>query len=77
MADELVGVDLKIGRAKGKLADLKDAIETRFDPAQYRFDLKLDPQTGKHVLTAHGNSQRPPEGGRASLPPRRTGGVAR
>lgn len=61
MAAGLAGVDLKIGRAERHLADLKKAIETRFDADRYRFEQNLDPETGKHVVTAHGVPEIAPE----------------
>jgi hypothetical protein len=53
MAADLTGVDLKLKRAKAHLADLKQAIGKRLDPNLYRFELQRDPQSGKHVLSAH------------------------
>ena len=53
MADDLAGVDLKLQRAKFYLAHLKNSIAARCDPNRYRFALKRDPESGKHILTAH------------------------
>jgi len=53
VTDELAGVDLKLGRAKAHLADLKQGIETVLDPDAYRFDIKYDDKTNRYVYTVH------------------------
>jgi hypothetical protein len=53
MASLLAGVDLKIGRAKAHLANLKQGIETVLDPNAYRFDTKYDSETKRYVYTVH------------------------
>jgi hypothetical protein len=57
---DLSGVELKIGRAKAHLADLKDSMEAVVHPDRYRFDLQYDAQTQKHVYTVHNVPAIPP-----------------
>jgi hypothetical protein len=53
MAGDLTGVDLKLKRAKCHLAHLENTINDRIDSDVYRFELKRDPKSGKHILSAH------------------------
>ncbi len=50
---DLTGVNLKLERAKRHLAHLEKAINARVNKDIYRFELNPDPQSGKHILTAH------------------------
>lgn len=61
MPPDLTGVDLKLERAKFHLAHLKESIDARCDPNTYRFALNLDPDSGKHILTAHDVPEADPE----------------
>lgn len=48
-----MGVDRKIERAKAKLADLKESIKAVVDPGHYRFAVKYDPETKRHVYRVY------------------------
>ncbi len=45
----LDGVDLKLGRARVLIADLRESIETRLDPARYRVDAEFDPTIARVI----------------------------
>jgi hypothetical protein len=53
MAGELAAVDLKIGRAKRKLADLDETIKGVFAPDCYRIVGKFDPESAKYVYRVY------------------------
>lgn len=63
MATDLTGIERKLVRAERHLADLKYAVEARFDPNKYRFELNRDTQTQHHILTAHDLPELDPEWG--------------
>jgi len=49
----LTGVDLKIGRAKRKLADLDERIKTAFAPNLYRISSEFDSEIAEQVYSVH------------------------
>ncbi len=53
MSGELAGVDLKIGRAKSDLADLKQAVEGALHPDRYSFTMEYHAQSQKHIYRVH------------------------
>jgi hypothetical protein len=53
MSGELMGIDLKIERAKTRLADLKKRIKLVTDLGDYRFSVEYDSKTKKHVYRVH------------------------
>ncbi len=53
MADELAGVDLKIGRAKRKLADLDERVKAAFAPDRYLITDEFDSEIAEQVYSVH------------------------
>jgi hypothetical protein len=53
VAGDLIGVDLKIARAKRKLANLDKTIKRTFAPDRYRIVGKFDPESAKLVYRVY------------------------
>jgi hypothetical protein len=53
MAGDLAGVDLKVGRAKRKLADLDKCIKAAFAPDRYRISSEFDSEIAEQVYSVH------------------------
>jgi hypothetical protein len=57
---DLIGVDLKIARAKDHFADLRNSMDVVVHPDRYRFVFEYDAETQRHVYTVHDVPAIPP-----------------